>query len=168
MTSPRPNPASAPPAPGGQGPLLLGVRHHGPGSARAVLAALEAVRPRAVLVEGPPDGDALLALTADPDMRPPVALLAHAEDDPGLASFWPMAEFSPEWVAIRWALAHGAAVRFIDLPAAHSLALAAAAQGEGPGRPRRLRPTRSRCWPKPPVTTTPSGGGRTSSNTGPR
>ncbi|WP_405462203.1 DUF5682 family protein [Streptomyces sp. NBC_00101] len=112
------------------GPLLLGVRHHGPGSARAVRAALEAVRPRAVLVEGPPEGDGLLALAADPGMRPPVALLAHAEDDPGLASFWPMAEFSPEWVAIRWALAHGAAVRFVDLPAAHSLALAAAARGE--------------------------------------
>ncbi|MEU1087039.1 DUF5682 family protein [Streptomyces sp. NPDC005576] len=120
-------------APGAPGPLLLGVRHHGPGSARAVLAALEAVRPRAVLVEGPPEGDGLLPLAADPDMRPPVALLAHAEDDPGLASFWPMAEFSPEWVAIRWALAHGAAVRFIDLPAAHSLALAAAAPGEGTG-----------------------------------
>lgn len=35
------------------GPLLLGVRHHGPGSARAVRTALEAARPRAVLIEGP-------------------------------------------------------------------------------------------------------------------
>ncbi|MEU0372079.1 DUF5682 family protein [Streptomyces sp. NPDC006283] len=103
-------------------PLLLGVRHHGPGSARAVRAALEAARPEAVLIEGPPEGDALLALAADEQMRPPVALLAHAVDDPGRAAFWPLAEFSPEWVAIRWALAHGAAVRFIDLPAAHSLA----------------------------------------------
>ncbi|MCX5399222.1 DUF5682 family protein [Streptomyces sp. NBC_00102] len=138
MTSPRTAPAPPPRKattrrPRTPGPLLLGVRHHGPGSARAVLAALDAVRPRAVLVEGPPEGDALLPLAADPQMRPPVALLAHAEDDPGLASFWPMAEFSPEWVAIRWALAHGAAVRFIDLPAAHSLALAAAARGEEPG-----------------------------------
>ena len=37
-------------------------------------------------------------------MRPPVALLAHAVDEPGRAAFWPLAEFSPEWVAIRWAL----------------------------------------------------------------
>ncbi|RCH68090.1 hypothetical protein DT019_13975 [Streptomyces sp. SDr-06] len=103
-------------------PALLGVRHHGPGSARAVLAALETVRPRAVLIEGPPEGDALVALAADEAMRPPVALLAHVLDDPGRAAFWPMAEFSPEWVAIRWALAHRAQVRFIDLPAAHSLA----------------------------------------------
>ncbi|MGW2862660.1 DUF5682 family protein [Streptomyces sp. NPDC001205] len=103
-------------------PALLGVRHHGPGSARAVLAALETVRPRAVLIEGPPEGDALVALAADEAMRPPVALLAHVLDDPGRAAFWPMAEFSPEWVAIRWALAHRAQLRFIDLPAAHSLA----------------------------------------------
>ncbi|OKJ68017.1 DUF5682 family protein [Streptomyces sp. CB02261] len=106
----------------GGGPLLLGVRHHGPGSARGVRAALEAGRPDVVLVEGPAEADALVALAADPDMRPPVALLAHAVDDPGRAVFWPMAEFSPEWVAIRWALDRGAAVRFVDLPAAHTLA----------------------------------------------
>ncbi|MCP9974703.1 DUF5682 family protein [Streptomyces somaliensis] len=105
------------------GPLLLGVRHHGPGSARAVRAALDAARPRAVLVEGPPEADALLPLAADERMRPPVALLAHAADDPGRAAFWPFAAFSPEWVAVRWALEHGAAVRFADLPAAHSLAM---------------------------------------------
>ncbi|MFF5725593.1 DUF5682 family protein [[Kitasatospora] papulosa] len=105
------------------GPLLLGVRHHGPGSARAVLAALDHARPSAVLVEGPPEGDALLPLAAHGRMRPPVALLAHAVDDPGRAAFWPMAEFSPEWVAIRWASSHGVPVRFVDLPAAHSLAL---------------------------------------------
>ncbi|MFH9297501.1 DUF5682 family protein [Streptomyces sp. NPDC017520] len=113
------------------GPWLLGVRHHGPGSARAVLAALAAARPAAVLIEGPPEGDALLPLAADPRMRPPVALLAHAVDDPGRASFWPMAAFSPEWVAIRWALDHDVPVRFIDLPAAHSLALKESAPGIG-------------------------------------
>ncbi|MEV6163712.1 DUF5682 family protein [Streptomyces sp. NPDC052052] len=112
----------------GAGPLLLGVRHHGPGSARAVRAALEAARPQAVLVEGPPEGDALLPLAADEQMRPPVALLAHAVDDPGVAAFWPLAAFSPEWVAIRWALVHDVPVRFIDLPAANSLAMTEAAE----------------------------------------
>ncbi|MER6317285.1 DUF5682 family protein [Streptomyces sp. NPDC001581] len=109
-------------SPSPRGPLLLGVRHHGPGSARAVRAALDAARPEAVLIEGPPEGDGLLALAADPGMRPPVALLAHAADDPGRAAFWPLADFSPEWVAIRWAQQAGVPVRFMDLPAAHSLA----------------------------------------------
>ncbi|MBB4793363.1 DUF5682 family protein [Streptomyces nodosus] len=106
----------------GDGPLLLGVRHHGPGSARAVRAALEAARPPAVLIEGPPEADALIPLAAHEEMRPPVALLAHAVDEPGRSAFWPLAEFSPEWVAIRWSLEHHVPVRFIDLPAAHTLA----------------------------------------------
>ncbi|WP_369189809.1 DUF5682 family protein [Streptomyces sp. R08] len=106
----------------GAGPLLLGVRHHGPGSARAVRAALAAARPRVVLIEGPPEADALIPLAADEGMRPPVALLAHAVDEPGRSAFWPLAEFSPEWVAIRWALEHEVPARFIDLPATHTLA----------------------------------------------
>lgn len=114
--------------------LLLGVRHHGPGSARAVRAALDAGRPEVVLVEGPPEADALVDLAADEGMRPPVALLAHVVDEPGRSAFWPLADFSPEWVAIQWALGHGVPVRFIDLPAAHSLAVRTEDEGEGEGR----------------------------------
>ncbi|MFF7344162.1 DUF5682 family protein [Streptomyces antimycoticus] len=126
------------------GPLLLGVRHHGPGSARAVRAALAACAPRAVLIEGPPEADAIVRLAAEKDMRPPVALLAHAADDPGRAGFWPLAGFSPEWAAIQWALAHEVPVRFIDLPAANSLAMsakqtpAAAPAPAGPSDPAAL------------------------------
>ncbi|MBB4891783.1 hypothetical protein FHS39_000783 [Streptomyces olivoverticillatus] len=116
-------------------PALLGVRHHGPGSARAVVSALGQCAPSAVLIEGPPEADAIVHLAADEGMRPPVALLAHAADDPGRAAFWPLAAFSPEWAAIRWALAHDVPVRFIDLPAAHSLAAAGGpgAETDAPG-----------------------------------
>ncbi|MEU8824165.1 DUF5682 family protein [Streptomyces sp. NPDC048636] len=127
-------------------PLLLGVRHHGPGSARAVRAALDAYEPGAVLIEGPPEADAIVRLAADEGMRPPVALLAHAADDPGRAGFWPLAGFSPEWAAIRWALARDVPVRFIDLPAANSLAMAATERadpervpGPDPGPAGRVR-----------------------------
>ncbi|WP_181769025.1 DUF5682 family protein, partial [Streptomyces albidus (ex Kaewkla and Franco 2022)] len=101
----------------------MGVRHHGPGSARAVRTALDARQPRVLLIEGPPEADGIIALAGEEEMRPPVALLAHVLDEPGRAAFWPLAEFSPEWVAIRWALSRGVPVRFMDLPAAHSLAL---------------------------------------------
>ncbi|MEU4442493.1 DUF5682 family protein [Actinosynnema sp. NPDC050801] len=98
---------------------LLGIRHHGPGSARMVAAALAAVRPEVVLIEGPPEGDALLRHV--PDLTPPVALLLHDEAEPARAAFWPFAEFSPEWRAMTWAHANGVPVRFFDLPAAASL-----------------------------------------------
>jgi hypothetical protein len=104
---------------------LLGVRHHGPGSARAVGAALAQFRPDAVLIEGPPEADALLPLAASKEMAPPIALLAHVVDEPSRAAFWPFAAFSPEWVALRHALDAEVPVRFIDLPAAHTFALAA-------------------------------------------
>lgn len=121
----------------GSGPLLLGVRHHGPGSARAVRAALEAANPRTVLIEGPPEADALIALAAEEGMQPPVALLAHVVDEPGRSAFWPLAEFSPEWVAIRWALEHEVPARFIDLPATHTLAWGQEEAPDGSAAPNR-------------------------------
>ncbi|MEU8195656.1 DUF5682 family protein [Microbispora amethystogenes] len=102
---------------------VLGVRHHGPGSARAVRDELTRIRPDLVLVEGPPEADGLVALAADPGMRPPVALLAYVPGQPSRAAFWPFAEFSPEWQAILYATGAGAEVRFCDLPAGCGLAL---------------------------------------------
>ncbi|MGW7447425.1 DUF5682 family protein [Kitasatospora sp. NPDC054795] len=110
---------------------LLGIRHHGPGSARAVAAALAQWRPDAVLIEGPPEADGIVHLAAEKDLVPPVALLAHAVDDPAKAAFWPYAEFSPEWVAIRHAVEHDLPVRFIDLPAGHGFAPAPEEDAEG-------------------------------------
>jgi hypothetical protein len=101
---------------------LFGIRHHGPGSARAVLTALDAADPAVVLIEGPPDADDMIAFASSPAMTPPVALLVHVKDDPANASFFPFAVFSPEWQAMRWALAKQRPVRFIDLPMAIRLA----------------------------------------------
>jgi len=105
-----------------------GIRHHGPGCARSLVRALDDWRPDAVLIEGPPEADALLAAAAHAEMQPPVALLGYCPERPGVASFYPFAEFSPEWQAIRWALAVGATVQFIDLPWAHQLALDSACE----------------------------------------
>ena len=102
---------------------ILGVRHHGPGSARAVGVALDEIRPDRVLIEGAPELDAVAALAISPAMHPPVAALVYAPEEPRRAAFYPFAAFSPEWVALRWALAAGRPVRFCDLPAAHALAM---------------------------------------------
>jgi hypothetical protein len=111
-------------APTDQVPRLrvLGIRHHGPGSARAIRAALQASPPQVVLIEGPADADGIAALAADPEMRPPVALLGYALHHPERAVFHPFASFSPEWVALTWALDAGIPVRFIDVPVNHALA----------------------------------------------
>jgi Family of unknown function (DUF5682) len=105
---------------------IFGVRHHGPGSARAVSAALGQVRPDLVLIEGAPELTAVAHLAASADMIPPVAGLVYAPNAPQHATFYPMAVFSPEWVALRWALDAGVDVRFADLPAATRLTAEAA------------------------------------------
>ena len=94
----------------------FGIRHHGPGSADSLVRALQELHPVALLIEGPSDASPLLPLLARPEMQPPVALLCYPEDDPASTSFWPFAEFSPEYQAALWAVGNKAALRFIDLP----------------------------------------------------
>lgn len=101
---------------------VLGIRHHGPGSARAVAAALDELDPDCVLIEGPPELDALAGYARSPAFVLPVAALVYVTDDPERSSFYPYAVFSPEWVALQHALARDVTVGFCDLPAAHRLA----------------------------------------------
>lgn len=97
---------------------VFGIRHHGPGCARSLLAALAALEPDILLVEGPPDAAEVLSLIVHEELRPPVALLVYAPDAPRRAAFYPFATFSPEWQALRFALGRGIPARFIDLPQA--------------------------------------------------
>ena len=100
---------------------VLGIRHHGPGCGRSVERALERLQPDSVLIEGPPEADALLEHVLDPELVPPVALLVYARDEPGRAGFWPLAKWSPEYRALRWAAHNQRPVRFFDLPQSWAL-----------------------------------------------
>lgn len=107
---------------------FFGIRHHGPGCARSLVAALNALQPDCLLVEGPPEGEAVLPLLQSPDLQPPVALLIYPQEQPQQAAFYPFAVFSPEWQALQWALRAGIPLHLFDLPQAHTLALHAAEQ----------------------------------------
>jgi len=96
---------------GRAGVHLVPIRHHSPACALALSALLEEVRPATVLIEGPVEYAALLPALQDPATVPPVAMLSLGERT---ASYYPLAEFSPEWVALRWAGEHGAEAVFID------------------------------------------------------
>lgn len=102
---------------------ILGIRHHGPGSASRVKSFLEELKPDIILVEGPPEADGMLQWVAHKDLVPPVALLCYQPDDPQKSVFYPFAEFSPEWQAIKYALQQNIHVRFMDLPAGIQSAL---------------------------------------------
>lgn len=98
-----------------KGIVLAPVRHHSPACAVAVRAAIEELRPAAVLIEGPEEYTRLIPDLLDEATRPPVAVLSLGADGLG-AGFYPLASFSPEWVALRAGRAAGAELAFVDRP----------------------------------------------------
>ena len=102
---------------------VLGIRHHGPGSARSLVTALESLAPDCLLIEGPPEADGVIPLAAHEGMRPTVALLVYDPQRKVDAGLFPFAVFSPEWQAILYGLGAGIPVRFIDLPYGQLMAL---------------------------------------------
>ncbi|XZE56220.1 DUF5682 family protein [Planctomycetaceae bacterium SH139] len=96
-----------------QTPLLIGVRHHSAAIARVINTLLERFAPTTVLVELPSDFAPWLEYLADPETKAPVAI--SAVDANGSLGFYPLADFSPEFVAVRWAIKHGVPVIPCDL-----------------------------------------------------
>lgn len=102
---------------------VFGIRHHGPGCARSLQAALDELTPDVVVIEGPADAEEVLPLAASESMKPPVALLVYPPEAPQRAVYYPLTFYSPEWQALRWALTHNVPLRFMDLPQAHQIAM---------------------------------------------
>jgi len=124
---------------------VVGVRHHSPACARLVEATLRTVRPATVLIEGPCDLNARLGELLLAGHRPPIALYSFvrhpsvppamptamppAASDPeggagqssavGQASWYPLCDYSPEWVALQVGHELGCELAFMDLPAWH-------------------------------------------------
>ena len=96
---------------------IFGIRHHGVGSARNVLRQLQKWQPNLILVEGPPEITDVLSVIGKEHLTPPVALMVYNSEEPKEFSFYPFAEYSPEWVAVKYANENKIPVRAMDLPA---------------------------------------------------
>ena len=100
---------------------LLGIRHHGVGSAKNVLSRLKAIQPDIIFVEGPPEITDALKLIGQKELKPPVAIMLYDQSNPKSAIFYPFTTFSPEWVAAKFANKNNIPIRSLDLSAATSL-----------------------------------------------
>ncbi|WP_258235159.1 DUF5682 family protein, partial [Paenibacillus agaridevorans] len=98
------------------GVRLFGVRHLSPAGAWHLRRFLDEIRPTAVLIEGPSDAADELRHIVHKATKPPIAILAYTEELPVRTVMWPLASYSPEYEALRWASEHGAHASFIDLP----------------------------------------------------
>lgn len=94
----------------------FGVRHLSPMGAWHLRDFLERTRPDLVLVEGPDDATGLLPDVTRKETEPPIAILAYTDALPVRTLVYPLARYSPEYQAIRWAHAHDVPVQFFDLP----------------------------------------------------
>lgn len=109
--------------------LFFPIRHHSPACAWHLERLIEERKPHAILIEGPRDATVLLGHIAHEATRAPIAIYttfvdtANQLEQPAFdrakparfSAYYPMADYSPELVAIRKGLAAGAEVRFIDL-----------------------------------------------------
>ncbi|HQW12380.1 MAG TPA: DUF5682 family protein [Saprospiraceae bacterium] len=94
---------------------FFGVRHHGPGCANALLQSLEQFAPDCILIEGPENASSMLKKTEAIEALP-VAILLYDKLDRNQSYLYPLAVFSPEWIAIKYGLKHRLQTHFIDLP----------------------------------------------------
>ena len=100
---------------------VCGIRHHGPGSAKSLSRSLNLDPPDIILLECPQDAQPALVYLGKGKLNPPVAILLYHLDHINLATFYPMAAFSPEWNAIRFAHKKDIELRCIDVPSGYKL-----------------------------------------------
>jgi hypothetical protein len=100
---------------------ILGIRHHGVGSATNVLSTLRHLQPDLIMIEGPPEITEVLTYIGHEGLVPPVAILVYDHAEPKSSVFYPFTAFSPEWVAAKYATEHQIPIRAIDKPAALNL-----------------------------------------------
>ena len=118
-----------------RGLFVAPIRHHSPACATHLAAMIAELRPRAILIEGPCDYDALIPVLLDAATRPPVAIVSLV-DRPGgvrrVVSYYPFCAHSPEYVGLAAAAQRGVPARFIDLPSDHAAMLSDDSEADNP------------------------------------
>ena len=97
-------------------PIVLGVRHHSPACARVVQDVIRRQSPAFVLIEGPVDyNERIDELLLGHQL--PVAVFSFMHSAARSHASWsPLCDYSPEYVALRAGREQGAELRFMDLP----------------------------------------------------
>lgn len=97
-------------------PHIFGIRHLSPGGAWHLKNFLDEIKPEIVLVEGLSDANPQIEFLVGEETIPPVAILAYTVELPIRTLLYPVASYSPEYIALKWAKENNAYSEFIDLP----------------------------------------------------
>ena len=115
---------SGEPPQAGEQVLFFPVRHHSPACSYQLTRLIALYDPEIILIEGPENANELIPVLTDPETTLPAAIYYFYKDKKKLVSedgrdyhcYYPFAESSPEYTAMRQARARGIEARFIDLP----------------------------------------------------
>jgi len=108
------------------------VRHHSPACAKHLALWIDRFQPKSIIVEAPCSLNQWLPALASEDCIGPVAMLTTYRESDEIdtirhSAFYPLCDYSPEWVAIRKGSEVGAKVQFADLEFSDKVNLRAAA-----------------------------------------
>lgn len=104
-------------------PHIFGIRHLSPAGAWHLCRFLDKKEPKLVLIEGPDDFDDVIKDMADSKTEPPIAVMAYTNDIPVRTILYPLAEYSPEYQAVKWCCNNKIECHFIDMPSEVFLAI---------------------------------------------
>ncbi|MCL2772966.1 MAG: DUF5682 family protein [Oscillospiraceae bacterium] len=102
--------------------IFFPIRHHSPACSFHLENLLKSYNPDIILIEGPSDTNNLIEYIGSGDNTAPICVYySHAyKDDNGdeqrSSCYYPMLDFSPELVAIRYGAKNNIPTQFIDLP----------------------------------------------------
>lgn len=92
------------------------IRHHSPACSYHLQKTIDAYKPQIILIEGPDNSNHITEILAHEDTRPPVSIYyAYSTEEHKYSCYFPLMEYSPEYVALKEARRLGIPARFIDL-----------------------------------------------------
>lgn len=117
--------------------LYFPIRHHSPACSWHLKKAIEEYRPDCILIEGPENADSLIPILASEESKTPLALYYSFQDNEGRLGtekgaykcYYPFTACSPEYVAMKEAVALGISCHLIDLSYGEILMATARDQG---------------------------------------
>ncbi|MFN8280083.1 MAG: DUF5682 family protein [Saprospiraceae bacterium] len=95
----------------------FGIRHHGAGSARRLTNALGEFKPDLIAMEIPAESVPLIHQLQSVAHQCPVAFVYYNPDNIRETTYYPLAEYSPEYQAIVYAGEHQIVIHPLDIPA---------------------------------------------------
>lgn len=100
----------------------FGIRHHGPGGSRCVIEEIADFHPDALALEMPADLQNIWPYLLLEQTKMPVAVLTYAVEQPERAMYFPLSDFSPEYILLFWAHIYNCSIHLMDLPTGYVLA----------------------------------------------